>query len=340
MKHSIRLVSALIAAGSFAAAAYAGDDVPVYKIPDEYLVGRAPEGMQGRDHAAAIAAAAASTAREKSASGDRASAINGTLYAVVAPTFNNPNGALSYIRLFNGQSTASTFSITVVGSPSGRTMGTASISVARSASPQRSLTQIITLANAGALTGGDTGYSLYIQNAQPATGFQHVVFNAANGFFENYSVCKSLLDQSVATVANSTVLTNIHTSKIPTYPSQIEIHNYWNAAVAYRVTLVDSEAGTASGNPLGTISVETAPNASYSMPFSFFESKLATPLSATQVHVNMIVTDPSGAPPYEVMGQSIVNQQLGANINMSTICSVNPVNTSSTTTEGPGLNGY
>lgn len=144
----------------------------------------------------------------------------------------------------------------------------------------------------------------------------------------------------MATVANSTVLTNVHTSKIPTYPSQIEIHNYWNAAVAYRVTLIDSESGTASGNPLGTITVETAPNASYSMPFSFFESKLATPLTATQVHVNMIVTDPSGAPPYEVMGQSIVNQQLGANINMSTVCSVNPVNTSSMTTEGPGLNGY
>jgi hypothetical protein len=311
----------------------AGDDIPTIKIPDAYLTGIAPAGLGLAPPSAAAAAERAARA-EKAQSAEKAAAINGTLYAVVAPTFNNPAGTLSYIRLFNGAAGPSNFSITIVGSPSGNTYGTANIQVARSASPQYTLTQILQNANAGPLAGGDTSYSLYIQNPDPMSGYQHVTYNAVNGFFENVSVCSKLLNQALAENTSSAVLTNVHTTRIAAYPSQVELHNYWNAPVTYRVTVLDA----ATGEVKGAVNVQTAANASYTMPMSFFQNAVGWTPTENQFHANLVVTDPSGGPPYNLLGQSIVNQQLSATINMSTVCAVNT--SAGSYSGGPGLNGY
>jgi hypothetical protein len=308
-------------------------DLPTMNLAP-YLVGVAPAGLEGPTPPATPAEKPAKAMAEK------ASAVNGTLYAVIAPTYYNPadaNATQSFIRLFNGAAGPSNFSIRVVGSPTAREYGTANIQVPRTGSPQYSMAQILQNANAGALTGGDTTYSLYIQNPDTMSGFQHVIFNNATRFFENVSVCNSLLNQTLATNTSSAVLTNVHTSRMTGYPSQIELHNYWNAAVTYRLTMIDSVAGAALNNP--SINVVAQPNATYRIPMTDIEAQLNWTPGANQFHVNLVVTDTSGGPPYNMLGQSIVNQTLGANISMSTTCAVNNPS-SSTYSGGPGLNGY
>jgi hypothetical protein len=274
-----------------------------------------------------------------SASGvEKPAALNGTLYAVIAPAYHNPSSTESYIRLFNGGSTTSTFSVTVVGSPSGQNYGTANIQVPRSASPQYSLTQIRTLANAGGLRPGDDRFSLYIQNPEPTAGYQHVIYNAQTTFFENASVCANLLNQAIAAAGfNTAVLTNVHTSRLASYPSEVTLHNYWNAPVTYRVTVIDNNTGAVLGTP---VNIQTAANASYAMPMSFFEAQAGVTPNASQSHVNLFVTDPTGGPAYNVLGQGIVNQASNAQINMSTVCAVNAALNSGGGIGGGGLNGY
>ncbi len=337
MRLSIRLLMSVAALSCFASASHAVDDIPTFDLAP-YLSGIAPAGMAGPTPPSA--SANAERAERASSAGEKQSAINGTTYAVVAPTYNSPTGTLSYLRLFNGANGPSNFTITIVGSPTGKTYGTANIQVGRSASPQYSLTQILQNANvavvngAGVLTGGDTSFSLYIQDPDTLSGYQHVTYNAASAFFENVSVCNSLLNQTVSSNSSSAVLMNVHTSKISDYPSQIELHNFWNAAVTYRLTAVDSTTGVV----ISAMNLATAPNASYAIPFTSMQTTLNFQPSASQFHVNLIVTDPSGAPPYIMLGQSIVNSQLAANISMSTACAVN--NSSGSYAGGPGLNGY
>lgn len=137
------------------------EEIPTMDI-EQYRIGAAPAGS-GLNRPARSA-----TETQSSAARERSSAINGTLYSVIAPTYNG--ATQSFIRLFNGAQQASVFSVTVVGSPSGNTYGTANISVPRSASQQLSLGQILSLAGAGALTGGDTSYALYVQNPDTSVG--------------------------------------------------------------------------------------------------------------------------------------------------------------------------
>ena len=179
---------------------------------------------------------------------ERASAgLDGARYAVVAPTYAGSDGNTSYLRLANGQgaggtiSKPTTFNITVVGSPSGNTYGVARIEVAALASPQFSLQDILTRAGAGGLADGDTAYAFYIQDAD-RVAYQHVIYNGANGFFENVSIC------GVGGFANEPggsmePLWNVHTSALSTYPSQVFLHNYQSQSAAYQVTVVDARTG-------------------------------------------------------------------------------------------------
>lgn len=131
---------------------------------------------------------------------------------------------------------------------------------------------------------------------------------------------------------------NVHTSRLAAFPSEIQLHNYWNAAVAYRLTAIDAATGTV----IGAITVNAGPNASYSIPESAIETQLNFTPTAAQTHINIFATDPTGAPPYEVLGQTITNTTLSAQINMSTACAVNSLSggTSSDPFSGGGLNGY
>src|SRR5205809_698473 len=88
---------------------------------------------------------------------------NNGAHAFFFPVFTS-GPKTSYLRLANGDLVsgqgASTFSITVVGSPSGLAYGAAQIVVPLEASPQYSINEILTLAGTGPLTGNDTAYSL------------------------------------------------------------------------------------------------------------------------------------------------------------------------------------
>lgn len=258
-------------------------------------------------------------------------AVNGSLWTVVAPTYSGTTS--SYLRLFNGGSATATFTVQVVGSPSGTSYGTATIQVPTRASPQYGMRTagsaqgILDLAGAAQLSGGDTSYSFYIQSTESTAGYQHVTFNSANLFFENTSSCSYALNHTIHSVVNSTVIPNIHTSLLPTYPSQVEIHNYWNAPVTFRIDVVESATGVLKGNFNETIGANTT----LIQPMSYFQNKVGWTPVGGELHATLIVTDPSGVKPTVTVGQSIVNQSVSnALVNMSTYCAVNaPVAASS-----------
>ncbi|MEQ9565812.1 MAG: hypothetical protein RLN85_08380, partial [Pseudomonadales bacterium] len=153
MKSLSRLVLCVFLATVPAGSASAQDQsaVPILSFPESFLVGRAP-GSVTSNKAASPASESTQSAPEK----EGAAALNGSLYAVIAPIFDGVSGTLSFVRLINGGAATSTFSVTVVGSPSGTAYGTANISVPTRASPQFSLPDIIAQAGVSGLSGGDT----------------------------------------------------------------------------------------------------------------------------------------------------------------------------------------
>ena len=282
------IVAAAVALGQGGAAA-AGDD----RLPAQSLVKPVIESQQ-----AAVAP------------------LYGRNYAVVAPIFTGGDGNLSYLRLSNGGSAASTFIVTVVGSPTGKVYGEANVSVPPTASPQYSITDILSRAGAAPLSGGDTAYSLYLQDGD-AVGFQHVIYNSTSGFFENASVC-----QYNMAAASQPVLTNVHTSRLATYPAQISIHNYYNAPVSYRVQVFDSATGVFIGN----VPFQTAANSTYLIPESYFEQQLGWTPASNQSHINLRFTAEGIDQAPVIVSNLILSQQLKTYVNMSSACSINDNN--------------
>ena len=306
-------------------------DIPTIEIPETYNVGRVPAALAASlpppvvDKAAKNEVVAAASEQETDVDGEMghsvAKALNGTLYAVIAPVFDGSNVTQSFFRFVNGSSATSTFSVTVVGSPSGDTYGTGMIDVPMRGSPQFSLGGIRDLTGAPALQNGDTAYALYIQNADQGSGYQHVIFNNANSFFENASICNTNFDEVLKNISNSKVLTNVHTSLLAAWPSQVEIHNFWNASVTYLVSVIEA----VSGDVMGQVNVQMDANSSYSMPFTFFEDSVGWEPASGELHANLVVSDPTGASPNIVLGHFILNNAFNASLNMSMACAVNEV---------------
>lgn len=244
----------------------------------------------------------------------RSPGLDGAGYAEIAPTFNGSDGNLSYVRLGNSGTAAATFRIVVVGSPSGIQYGEGTFQVPANSSPQYSLAQILSAANAGSLTYGDTNYSLYVQGAGGNLSLQHVIYNDANGFFENVSVCKFVAGVNYSGLNSR--LANIHTSLIPGYPAQIYIHNYSRSDATYNAAIYESVTGAL----MGTLLVTLRANSTYYVPFSWIEQQIGWAPSGNQYHANMaFVAVGSGSYAAEV-GQYIFNQQLGAYVNMTSRC--------------------
>lgn len=172
-----------------------------------------------------------------------ASAIDATdpasNYAVIAPTYTgNGSGPQTYVRLFSGAGyggKTSTFTVAVVATPSGRTYGSFTVAIPYMASIQYSIQEIIQLAGAAALNGGDTGYSVYLKNADPEAGYQHAIYDWTTELFENGSNCNTTINDQMLALHNRKVLTNVHTSAIAnnTYPSTIYVHNYATTSKTY-----------------------------------------------------------------------------------------------------------
>ena len=111
MRVGLKMLTAVLCAGA-SVAALAADRAATTMDSEKFLVGQ----FEG-----AVPAAGA-PGRE------RAQAVNGNLYAVVAPLYVTPP-FLSYLRLVNAGGTAATFTVTVVGSGTATAYGTATYTV-------------------------------------------------------------------------------------------------------------------------------------------------------------------------------------------------------------------
>jgi len=324
MRCLLQIIASALVAVTSAIGAHAANGTPV-DVPEQalrqFMVGHAPPGVT----LAAPQASSTASAQSEPSSIERASALDGTQYLEIAPIFTGSDGNFSYIRFLNANgllgspAVTATFNITVVGSPSGRAYGTANIQVPSFGNPQYALQQVLNAANAGALSGGDTAYSLYLQTSNQLVTYQHVIWNSSNGFFENVSICNSAVGYAGAGGSQAQFLMNVYTSSIPAYPSLVFIHNYQDTQVTYQILVTDA----ASGAVIGTVNLNTAANASYMIPESLFEQSLNWTPTATQYNVTMFFTvanAPAGTLANAVVGQFIFNQSLSAYVNMSTAC--------------------
>ena len=300
MRTGLKMLTAALCAGASVAALASDNAVPVMDS-EKFFLSQAPMAAGNPDR-------------------ERAQAVNGSLYAVVAPLYVTPP-FLSYLRLFNAGGTSATFTITVVGSGTATAYGTASYTVPTAATTQLTMSQILVAANAVNRNAADTQFSFYIQSAAPLAAYQHVTLHETARFFENASVCKYTIQDVVREASSQMVLPSIHTSRLASagYPSQIELHNYANAPITYRFFIRDE----ATGMLINQMDFPTRANASYTIPWSQIESQIGFNPTAEQIRANLIVTDPSGAPPQILLGQTIVNQTLGVSLNMTTACAVN-----------------
>jgi len=253
---------------------------------------------------------------------ERGQVVNGALFAVVAPLYVTPP-FLSYLRLINAGETTAAFQVTVVGSGTATAYGTAVYFVPTAATLQLSMSQILVAANAVTRNAADEQFSFYIESPAPLAGYQHITLNETARYFGNASACRYLLQEIQNELALQVMLPSIHTSRLAAagYPAQIELHNFANAPITYRFYIRDETTGELL-NP-GGMDFPTRANASYSIPWSQIESQIGFNPSESQLRVNLIVTDTSGAPPQIQLSQTIVNTTLSTSINMTSTCAVN-----------------
>ena len=300
---------AALAASAFiwTAPTYAGD-VPMIDMTAESLIGIAPPSVAGPSLSSG------------SASGiEKAQAINGTPYAVITPTFDEPSGLLSFFRLANlSATTTNRFTVTIVGSPSAQVYGTANIDVPASASLQYSLNELRTLALAGTLTNGDTSFAIYLQTTNALTAYQHIAYNTVNGAFENVSQCSYWpgVDYSL----QGQFLINVHTTILAQFGETVTLHNYANTSVTYRASVSDARTGLLVGN----FDIVAAANASYSFPFSVIQTAIAWAPTSNQQHANIRFATfaPVNSPYTAVVGHRIFDNRTAANVNVTQICGI------------------
>lgn len=284
-------------------------------------------------------------------------------YAIIAPLFLGTQGAggsQSFIRLFNGKVTgSSTFTVTVVGEPSGRVMGNAlTIPVPKLSSIQYSIQEITSFASSGSFTAGDTNYALYIQNSDAEAGYQHAVYDWSNNYFENASNCTSTINEQMLALHNALVIPSVHTSKAGggNFPSTIIVHNYGPVAANYELDIyhagdhVQGSANTFISNSgkhtCGYQTGSIAANASRAFTFQTnIETTTDCAIDSDQTYANIVVTNLSGGPPNATVQHNIRVSAFNGVSNFSAVCAVNKVAnqqvTATTKFQGSisGLNG-
>ena len=285
------------------APAYAAGESTPAPLPEKYVTSTPPQTVPSLTTAVEI---------------EKPAAISGSGDMVISPIYRGAGGTSSYIRLANPTSTAATYTIRLVGTPSGNLYGTATYSVPAFASPQYSFSEIQTKAGVVGLQGSDTEYSLYLKSTNAQSGYQHVIYNSVNTFFENLSICT--WNSATNYSALNKTLVNVHTSLFANnYPASVSINNFDSNTGFYTVTIYDAATGVSKG----TYSFSVSPNSNYQISMSYFEGKIGWVPSATQFHANLVFEAINGTTYSLVVGQGIINNGLGAAINMSQICGVN-----------------
>jgi len=291
---------------------------------------------------------------------ERAAAINATTgnYAVIAPVFTSSNGPFSFIRLINAagtDGTMSTFSITIVGAQTGQTYGQPfTVQVPHLGGSQFGIDQLVKLSGAtfNSFSGGDTGYAIYVQNTDSEAGYQHVVFNPVSQLFENISTCNSLLNEQMSSLHNELVLGYIHTSKGTvkpgtTYPSSVQIHNYYNVPITYTLTVFNAGGQTngvsssTSGNVSCQIRNKTIPaNTTLTLSEATdIEGNSQCTFYSDEDYINITIAERTGGPPNAVPMHLVHASAYGSDVNITDICAVNKITPASTGTTGIGGGG-
>jgi hypothetical protein len=235
---------------------------------------------------------------------ERPAAVDGSHYGVMAPLYIGRGGFYSYLRLFNGNvTTSASFTVKVVGSPTGRDYGTAIYAVPARAGRQLSVSTILTDAGA-AIQAPDTGFSFYLQTSQRSAGYQHVTHSPAESYFENSTVCRSLLQQAISGEANRIFVWGAHTSDpiVAGYPSALDLHNAANVPVTYRLSLIEETSGTI----VGQTNYQTLANTSYSLPISEIERLVNWTPAPGQLRANIMIEKLDGSVPRAAAGQTII----------------------------------
>lgn len=220
----------------------------------------------------------------------------------------------SYVRFINLNQAETVFGASIVGSPSGRFYAGAAVTVPGLASRQYSAAEIF--AAAGFSTSGltDTSYSLYLQNSDALTGYQHVFYNGANGYFENASVCPYFSGQDYS--KSNQVLVNVHTSVIQGYPSLVQIHNTTGVAKTYSAIITDANTGAG----IKTATFEVPAFGSIAVPFSEVERQTGFTPTAQQNQVNVLVSVNGGGNFGAVLGHSVINLAASVELNLTQWC--------------------
>jgi hypothetical protein len=281
-------------------------------------------------------------------SGSGARALDGTdatkHYAVITPLFlgtQSAGGSQSFIRLFNGKVTgSSTFTVTVVGQPSGRVMGNAlTLPVPKASSIQYSIQEITSFASAGSFTNGDSNYALYVQNSDNEAGFQHAVYDWSNNYFENASNCTSTINEQMLALHNALVIPSVHTSKAGggNFPSTIVVHNYGPVAANYELDIYhagDHTAGVANtfiaNSGKHTCGFQTGSIASNGSRSFNFQTGIETTtgeckIDSDQTYANIVLTNLNGGPPNATVQHNIRVSAFNGVSNFSAVCAINKV---------------
>lgn len=261
---------------------------------------------------------------------EKPAATNGAGYAIIPQLFDGSTGSTSYIRLINANNGATNFTVLVINTTNGVTLGSAVITVPSYAAPQYPLTganSILSLT--GVAPSAAANAALYIQDTDVGAGYAHVTFNGTTNLFENQSTCTTPLNQRLTSQSRQ-MLANVHTTALASnrYPSVIGIHNYATSAATVRLTAYDAATGTY----VGQVNQTVAANGTLSLSESQFESLIGFTPTSAQLHINIVVSNAVlTSAPTVTLTQTIRNVQLGGEVNMGQVCAVNAVSATTTT---------
>lgn len=251
------------------------------------------------------------------------SAIDGTNSGVAMPLLESSaahNGNLSFLRFRNDANQPATFTVRVVGSPSGvdYTDGRAyTITVPPGAAPQKSLVDIEAAVGQSIMTrAGDSYTTAYVQSDQPNGSIQHVMFNPVTGYFENLSICRAgaALDASGV----NRFLGNVHTSRLAGYRSTIYIHNPEGTSRTVRGRVHDAVTGV----QLGTFARTLRGNEIVEITMPTLEPQIGFVPSTSQVHVNIRFETADALPLTALFGHFVRQISSNADFNLTTACAL------------------
>jgi len=269
---------------------------------------------------------------------EKPAAIDGSAYSIIPNVLNTivtTNGQTdSYIRLFNGGLSAASFDFQIVQPLTGANVGSAfSISVPSRASLQFRIGELFGAQYANTTVAAGTGFMVYLKSSEPKAGYQHVYYNDGTKFFENASVCTNLLNQVMLAASNTFVLTNLTSSVLASgavnYPTTVVIHNYSTSAATYRIVGVNAR----TGESIGTTDKTVQGNQTFNAPFyngtnantlaASLQTQFGWTPGASDLWVNLFITDVTGGVPQAVATHAIGNNTLGGQFAMTTACALN-----------------